>query len=192
MGVKILDLGCGEFKLAGKDKFPNYNFEGMVIGLDLKKREGWDVDEEWDLNTGEIPFKNNFFDIVYTNHCLEHLRGVEVLHKIINETHRVLKPKGVFLIKVPYFSNGTGVENPFHNINFGWDSLNYWCESDEHSVQTQTIPKIFKIRRRKILFRKAYKWLGIEFTANKFAGLYTQAISYIFPAREMLWELEKK
>src|SRR3989344_3503058 len=96
---RILDLGCANQKLSGRKKFPNYFFEGEVIGLDFKKTSQTDVIH--DLNKGKLPFKDNTFDVVYTHHVLEHIENIV---PVLLDVYRVLKKGGYFLIVCPHIS----------------------------------------------------------------------------------------
>ncbi|MCP6719189.1 MAG: class I SAM-dependent methyltransferase [Patescibacteria group bacterium] len=180
---RILDMGCGEKKLAHKKRFPNYNFMGEVVGLDLNKTEQTDV--VCDLNKGKIPFKDNYFDIVYTHHCLEHLENpVEVLLDV----HRILKKGGYFLIRVPHVSYIGSMADLTHIRLFGYSSLNFLTQGDHAQLKNK---ERFKLIKRKIIFGRFYRSLGIEYFANHFPNIYNCFFEGIFTAREMHFELKK-
>lgn len=183
MKQKILDLGCGEDKLHNKDKFLGYDFKGEVIGLDFIKSD--QVDVVYDLNKGKLPFKSNYFDIVYTHHTLEH---IENIIPIIQEVHRVLKKKGRFLIRVPHTSYVDSMGDLTHHRLFGYGSLNFIIFKDHAQLKLE---RVFKLIKRRIVFGTLYRNLGIEFLANKFPNIYSGFFTGIFIAREMHWELEK-
>ena len=52
-----------------------------------------------DLDIREIPCRDEEFDYAIAIHVLEHVDGDL---KAIKEVHRILKPKGKFIIQVPY------------------------------------------------------------------------------------------
>lgn len=99
---KALDLGCGNGRFIGKikDKF------GKVYGYDVdrqKIKEGKKKFPHVEFSLGEIgkplPYRNNFFDVVFLFHVLEHVDSEE---KLIKEISRVLKKKGKLLLSSPY------------------------------------------------------------------------------------------
>ncbi len=182
---KILDLGCGQNKLAHKYKFPNYDFEGDVIGLDFIKTER--VDVVYDLNKGNLPFKDNTFDIVYTHHCLEHLESKNII-KIIFEVYRILKKGGVFLVRVPHLSYINSLGDLTHQRLFGWNSMDIVIFGIHAQLRDK---KLFRLVKRKIVFSKFYRMIGIESLANHFPEIYNCFFTGIFQAREMHFELEK-
>ena len=111
-GSKVLDVGCGE----GRHIFGILNeFEDVYCyGLDQdipsldKCKEGLEFFKELDLNGTvfqqgsiyQLPFKENFFDLIIFLEVLEHL---EDYHAAIDEIYRVLKPGGKFLSSVPSY-----------------------------------------------------------------------------------------
>lgn len=86
---KKLNLGCGEDKKPG---YVNIDWQASV-----------DPDVVHDLNSLPYPFIDNSFDLVEANHVLEHL---DKPFNIMREFHRILKPGGNLIIKVPHFSRG--------------------------------------------------------------------------------------
>ena len=181
--MKILDLGCGSNKLSGKENFPNYNFDGEVIGLDITKTKAKDV--VYDLNNGNLPFRDNYFDIVYTHHTLEHIENiVEVLLNV----HRILKKGGYFLMVVPHISYIDSLGDLTHVRLFSYSSLDFLFFKYHEQLRND---KMFKLLKRKIVFGRFYRFLGIEFLANKFPSIYNGFFMGVFTAREMQWELKK-
>lgn len=60
------------------------------------------------LDIQDIPYENNYFDLIYCSHVLEHVPDDK---KAMNELLRVLKPGGTALILVPI--NGIAFELPY-------------------------------------------------------------------------------
>lgn len=86
---KRLNLGSGDYKKEG------------FINLDWNQANNPDVIH--DLNKFPYPFPDSFFDCIEALHVLEHL---DRPFFVMKELHRILKPGGKLLIKVPHFSRG--------------------------------------------------------------------------------------
>ena len=147
---KILDIGCGDKKLSGKENFSNYNFIGDVIGLDLNKTRQTDI--VYDLNKGKLPFKNNDFDIVYTSHCLEHVQNIVPL---LLDIYRILKKGGHLLIRVPHVSYIDSLGDLTHVRLFSYSSLDFLFFKYHQQLRND---EIFKLIKRKIVFGKFYSY----------------------------------
>ena len=100
---KILELGCGEGSLTYEIKVIT---DAQVYGLDissssikLAKKKGI-IARKADLNKG-IPFKDNVFDLVFSNQVIEHIYNTDVFLK---ESFRVLKKGGYFIVITPNIS----------------------------------------------------------------------------------------
>lgn len=84
-----LNIGCGEDKKAG---YINIDWQASV-----------QPDVLHDLNLLPYPFENTSFDYIEMSHILEHLNRP---FEIMREVHRILKPGGLLVIRVPHFSRG--------------------------------------------------------------------------------------
>lgn len=99
--LKILDSGCGDG--VGLRQFKKLGFKN-VTGFDFHqekvkkaKKTGYRVLK---LDMHELKgLKDKEFDIVYSSHTLEHAYFV---NKASRELKRVLKPKGLLFIVLPY------------------------------------------------------------------------------------------
>lgn len=77
-----LNLGCGkEWKLDGW-----YTLDHKSNGM---RQQAWN-----------LPFKNDFFDVVYCSHLVEHISHYKI-EQVIAEVNRVMKDDGVFYILTP-------------------------------------------------------------------------------------------
>jgi len=94
-----LNLGCGRFPKPG---FTN---------LDWKSAPG--VDVVHDLSIIPYPFPDQSFDLIEADHVIEHLA---VVFDVMKEIHRILKPSGTAVIRVPHFSRG--FSHPEHRRGF--------------------------------------------------------------------------
>ena len=96
--LKILDAGCGTGLLAKKlGEF------GDVVGVDIdkqavfySKKRGVKVKK---ASVNRLPFASKIFDIVTCMDVLYHKRVND--KKALSEMYRVLKPGGIFLLRVP-------------------------------------------------------------------------------------------
>jgi len=95
-----IDLGCGYVKPPG------------FIGIDNLSGEASQIpnadnapDILMDLDAGQLPFPDSSCEEVRSSHFLEHS---SLLH-ILNESHRVLRPGGIFLFAVPYANSAEGM-----------------------------------------------------------------------------------
>jgi len=103
-----LNLGCGKDKLKG------------YINMDMRDY-GHNIVR--DVRRG-IPFNNNTFDEVYTSHFMEHI-GHEDIYFVVEEVYRVLKDKGLFIIRVPH----SGTPHAFYP-----DHVSYWNVEMLHAL----------------------------------------------------------
>jgi len=114
---KVLDVGCGLGKMTiGIAKVLK---EGKVIGIDIwdkmeiidnsseRAYENAEIEGVRDKvefrygNVLEIPFTNNYFDIVTAQSVINNLHGEMNKSKALTEIHRVLQPRGKILITEP-------------------------------------------------------------------------------------------
>lgn len=95
--TKILDLCCG----AGQTTKFLINYSQEVTGLDIssvsleKARKNVPQAQFIEGFAQKIPFPDNSFDIIHTSVALHEMTTSE-LEEIFQETHRVLKPEGIF------------------------------------------------------------------------------------------------
>lgn len=82
---KYLELGCGPCPKPG------------FVNVDYRWRPG--VDVVWDL-LKPLPFADNRFDGIFSEHCLEHLE-IDQLDALLREMLRVLRPGGIVRLVVP-------------------------------------------------------------------------------------------
>lgn len=99
---KILDFGCGE----GTRLITLLPSNKTGYGVDINDYAINSAQQKYPhhhftlLNSEEIPFKNNFFDLVYSAFVLEHTQNPE---KNIQEMIRVLRPGGNLILICPNF-----------------------------------------------------------------------------------------
>lgn len=107
--LRKLNIGCGKFKKEGYVNVDSY--------------EKFNPDVLWDLNVFPYPFEDSSFDLIETDHVLEH---VEKPFDAIRELHRICSKGGIIHIKVPHFSRG--FSHPEHRNGFDV-SLPYYFNS---------------------------------------------------------------
>lgn len=103
---KVLDVGCGAGAFTAALKL--YRSDLSLVGLDFSQRciqMAKQKHKEIKFvqgNVDQMPFKNESFDAVVSNHLLEHLDEPKAA---VVEIYRVLKPKGVFYSSTPLEGN---------------------------------------------------------------------------------------
>lgn len=101
--IKILDLGCGYGRLSKPllKKFPAVNTFGVDISKNYVELYNKDLKPRGKAIKGDIrilPFKNNFFDVVFIVTTLMYLTKTEDQIKALKEIMRVSKPGGKIVI----------------------------------------------------------------------------------------------
>jgi len=103
---RVLNIGVGGGvfeKLALKSNVDVYSIDPSAKSIDMlhnmigkeKAKVGYSQD---------IPFSDNFFDVVIMSEVLEHLE-TDIIKKTLKEVKRVLKEDGKFIGTVPYNEN---------------------------------------------------------------------------------------
>ena len=122
---KILDVGSYDVNGTMKPIFE----QGQYIGLDMEEGPNVDIVGK----SQEIPFIEDFFDIVISSSCFEHDDMFWVSFK---EMCRVLKPGGYMYIQAP--QNGPYHGWPGDNWRFyadSWRALEKWGKSVGYEVE---------------------------------------------------------
>jgi SAM-dependent methyltransferase len=111
-----LDLGCGPV--------PNNPFQAsMVYGIDIREDlSNCNRIKRADLSKEPIPFEDNHFDYLTAYDFLEHVPRIIdkngssrlAFVELMNEIHRVLKPRGLFLSQTPAFPAKAAFQDPTH------------------------------------------------------------------------------
>jgi ubiquinone/menaquinone biosynthesis C-methylase UbiE len=91
----MLDIGCGNGDIS--EYFAKSN---RVEGIDVQdiRRERNDSFHFQIVDSVRLPFKDSLFDIVLSNHVIEHVADQ---HLHLREIRRVLKPTGVIYMATP-------------------------------------------------------------------------------------------
>ena len=94
---RILDLGCG----GGGNcvDFRRLYPHAEIYGVDILEQGPASIRyQQVDLDRGNLPFDDEFFDIVTLTHVIEHLRNP---NRLGSEIYRVLQPDGGFYLETP-------------------------------------------------------------------------------------------
>jgi len=97
--LKIIDLGCGNGRTLNfikNDNWEMYACDYSPHALEEAKKILKDKVKYILSDMLNLPFEDKFFDIVISLGVYEHLDPIT-----FDETHRVLKDKGIFIINVP-------------------------------------------------------------------------------------------
>jgi len=101
-GEKVLDLGCGNGRLFEvlENKKVNYfgiDFSEKLIAISTEKYPKGKFQVADALN---LPFPENFFDKIYSISVLHNIPSKDFRIRYLKEAKRVLKPKGVLILRV--------------------------------------------------------------------------------------------
>lgn len=111
----FLNIGCGK----------NHLREPGWVNIDLSPDVGADL--IFDLRTieqgHELPFHESTVSRILLSHVLEHL---QYPLPILEEFHRVSKPGGELIIRVPYGSSDIAFEDPTHYRQYFLNSFWYF------------------------------------------------------------------
>lgn len=131
-GKRILDVGCGPhcgiIGFTGSEKY------GVDHLIEDYKRIGYPLDDHGvqyrNAKSEDIPFNDNFFDVVLCVNALDH---VDNLNQTISEITRALKPGGSFLAQLNFHTTPT----PTEPICLTHSQLA--CLFEEHGLQIGSI-----------------------------------------------------
>ena len=119
---RVLDIACGSGygskMLADRaEEVWGGDISEEAIKIAKEKYSGENVHFRL-MDASELPFDNNYFDLVVSFETIEHLKDSE---KFVAEIKRVLKPGGRLILSTPdkRVTKKLGVENKFHIKEFG-------------------------------------------------------------------------
>lgn len=175
----ILDLGCGNKKRVGS------------IGVDINPDT--DADIVHDLNQFPYPFDSSMFDEIYADNVIEHLDNVL---KVMEELHRISKPGGILIIKVPYFRSRFAYIDPTHKHFFTTESFTYFDPEHIHHSLYNYSPSLFQTLKKR--FDEDFPKTGVrdhvilpfKYFFNKYPEFYEQHISHLLPLDEITFYLK--
>ena len=88
----------------------NVDYYPVDINPDFYKAMNIDIRDK--VNMEEIPYEDNYFDLIYNSHVLEHVPDDL---KAMRELYRVLKDDGTCLVAVPLFDIPETLQNDEYN-----------------------------------------------------------------------------
>lgn len=122
---KLLDIGCG----SGID-LEFFNKKGAnIYGLDVSSelvnitKNKFPKKEILEGDFNYLPWRNNFFDIVWSKYALQHDKDISIS---LNEIHRVLKKDGKVFLQITH---------PMRSANF-LKNKNYFQKGEEINYPT--------------------------------------------------------
>lgn len=187
---RILDVGCGPYKIRG------------AIGIDRVCLPG--VDVVYDLDCSPWPFADATFDRAVCRHSLEHVGNVV---KTIEELHRILRPGASLEILAPHFSSDNAFSDVTHRWFFGYRSMDDFCTN--RGAKYRHGKASFELDEVRISFLQAVvfdndsdgphsfhgpklnplKLFGIEALVNRFPRIYEHFGAFILRANEVYYRL---
>lgn len=104
--LKKLNLGCG------------MEYRKNWVNIDFDKN--FKADLYVDITKIPYPLEDESFDLVYCKMVLEHVKNPS---QVINETYRILKKGGQFIIITPHFTSSEALCGDIHVSTF---NCSYW------------------------------------------------------------------
>lgn len=110
--MDVLNVGCGNRLIEG------------AVHLDRMAHRP-EIDVVHDLNVLPWPFEDSSFDKIVALAVLEHL-DID-LFASLNECHRILRPGGQAVVKLPLQSGANAYDDPSHRWFFTLKSFDQFC-----------------------------------------------------------------
>ena len=173
-----VDLGCGRRPTPG------------AIGVDVVALPGVDVLAR--LEAPHLPFADGSVERAFALNVLEHLAD---LPAVMAEIHRILRPGGTCVVEVPYFASVSAYSDPTHRRWFTYTTFEHFARTQPRGWQANRHTWFgsarFWLVRRRLVFGRAHRLLGLGWAANKYPALYENLFVYWFPARALHVTLAK-
>lgn len=127
--MNVLEVGCGAGATLNKVKYmwPNAITHGVEISKDLARLANmYSLVITGDIETLELPYEKNFFDVIICGDIIEHLHNPK---KTLCQLNILLKDDGILLAKIPNVMH-CSVLYPL--LSGRWDYQNKGILSNEH------------------------------------------------------------
>ncbi|MCA1590502.1 MAG: methyltransferase domain-containing protein [Acidobacteria bacterium] len=177
---QILDVGCGVNKYDG------------AIGLDNNPKTAADVIH--DLGDLPYPFPDSEFDLIVSNHVIEHVPDVMTF---VTELYRITKPGGRIRLITPHYTNPDWATDPTHRNHFNSYTFNTFTPGRQ-VFDFYTDVRLKPVRIYATLL-SLWKALGLEWLINldqKIPSLrfirkfWEHYLSFIVRGKELHFEFE--
>ncbi len=132
--VQVLDLGCGTFPYKAKEN-------EQVTSVDFRPEVHPTIVHN--LFNFPYPFEDNYFDVVYASHIMEHMKdNVEFMEEI----YRIAKSGAKVIIRVPHFSGRSAWCDPTHLRAYSYYQFYYYLSnSRDHYGNCE-----FKVKKSRV------------------------------------------
>jgi len=144
----ILDIGCGprgslEWADMTKERYglDPLTEKYLKLGADKHKMKYVQAYSE------DIPFKDNYFDVVCSFNSLDHVEDIE---KTISEIKRIIKPGGIFLLIVDVHLYPTPTEPQSIKWDFNKTYFSNFTVLSEYRYKNSELGKIYANARNKL------------------------------------------
>lgn len=109
-----LNVGCGRNILSGWINLDATRLPGVDVVADLER-----------CGQHLLPFEDNSFDEFLLSHVIEHIQDTLPL---MEELHRIARPKACAVVRVPYGSSDDALEDPTHIRCYFLNSFGYFSQ----------------------------------------------------------------
>lgn len=148
------------------------------------------VDIIHDLDVFPYPFKDNYFDEIFSAHVLEHVWD---LWRVMTELVRITKNWWEIKTVVPYFTNPWTWADYTHKRAFTVGSFDYFRKDFFYNkwLDIELIKLRIHFFWNKKIFMKS-RWINIfpDFFINLSPRIYERFFAYIFPSCEIHYLLK--
>jgi ubiquinone/menaquinone biosynthesis C-methylase UbiE len=147
--METLNLGAGNRIIPG------------AVNVDRTKHRA-EIDVVWDLNQVPWPWEDASFDKVAAIAVLEHL-DIDLL-TALNECHRVLRPGGQLVVKLPYWNSEASHDDPTHRWYVGLRVFDQVCPETERgkAYSFYTPHKWRYVKRPRLNRGRSSVWATLE------------------------------
>ncbi len=152
--AKVLDIGVGD-AVYERMISPEVSKKSEFYGIDISKKQ-LERSKKFlketkiiDLNIQELPYKNDFFDIVLVSEILEHLFQPDF---VLSEAIRTLKKDGYLILTYP---NSGSIQLRLSLFFAGYSPLLNYPRNKEHIrfFNRSDILKMLKIKPKVVLYQ---------------------------------------